>query len=228
MDIQKKIHFIWYYNDKKQLPSRVLNNCFQITSMNPEFSVHVVNKSECDNIVKLCKKEKLFNIYNLSIQKCDFLRYSILQKYGGIYLDTDIKMTKSNFNYMFQKYSQYSLFLCIETILTDEECKNVSIENPIRKGVHEDNIRVSNYFIASAPKHPFWSYVFRLLKKRSMTKVITNYDVIYSSGPDIISTSYSRYMKKYPNDNSIKLLGIDEIKEYIHHFSYGMWKSTMP
>lgn len=228
MKIQKKIHFIWYYNETKPIHPRILENCFQITSHNPEFSIHVINKHECDDIVKLCKKEKLFNLYERNIQKCDFLRYALLHKYGGVYLDTDIRMTKYNFNDLFEKYPQYSLFLCVETILSDAQCKQVSIDNPVRKGVHEDNVRVSNYFIASAPKHPFWNFVFRLLKKRASTQIVNNYDIIYSTGPDIISTSYHRYTKKHPNDTSIKLLHLNEVKDYIHHFAYGMWRSTMP
>lgn len=62
------------------------------------------NKEDCDNLIKsdFYIYSQLWDDFFEPIQKADFIRYCILYKYGGIYLDCDIKPVKP-FDELFDK-----------------------------------------------------------------------------------------------------------------------------
>ena len=62
------------------------------------------NKEDCDNLIKsdFYIYSQLWDDFFEPIQQVDFIRYCILYKYGGIYLDCDIKPVKP-FDELFDK-----------------------------------------------------------------------------------------------------------------------------
>ena len=62
------------------------------------------NKEDCDNLIKsdFYHFEELWNDFFEPIQQADFIRYCILFKYGGIYIDCDIRPVKP-FDELFEK-----------------------------------------------------------------------------------------------------------------------------
>ena len=54
------------------------------------------NLSDCENLIKEDFSEywQLWQDYRFDIQRCDFIRYCILFKFGGLYLDCDIRPMK--------------------------------------------------------------------------------------------------------------------------------------
>ena len=62
------------------------------------------NKEDCDNLIKseFHTFSDLWNDFFYPIQKADFIRYCILFKYGGIYIDCDIRPVKP-FDELFEK-----------------------------------------------------------------------------------------------------------------------------
>lgn len=225
----QKIYYLWIYNQEKSIPPKYLNNICRTTYLNPGYSMHIMNKTEFEAII--INTKRFYNIYNklvTDIQKCDYSRYYLLYHYGGIYMDMDINNRQLQFNTLKVEYPEAKVFLSTECILSDDDCINVAKENEIRKGVPESNIRVSNYFIMSESKHIFWTIVFKLIKERLTPEIDKKYDIIYTTGPDIISTSYDLYKKKYPESNEVVLLSKERSNDLFTHESDGIWKSDFP
>ncbi|UPR04400.1 hypothetical protein HOP50_16g77410 [Chloropicon primus] len=65
--------------------------------------------------------------------------------------------------------------------------------HPIRKGRPEQRTRIANYWMMSSPKHAFWVDTLELLQRRSELEVRDQYDVLYITGPDVVSEVYSLY-----------------------------------
>lgn len=89
--IQKNIHQIWIWNRK--IPKNM--SCWQnkIISHHTNWNYYFWDDEKI-------KKEKLKNKEILDVltnvgEKSDFLRYLVVEKYGWIYLDTDVEMIKS-------------------------------------------------------------------------------------------------------------------------------------
>ena len=58
--------------------------------------------------------------------------------------------------------------------------------------------RISNYFfISRIPYHPIWIDILKLAKKRANSVITSQYGIIYTTGPDIVTTSLSNNRSKY-------------------------------
>jgi len=55
------------------------------------------NLEDCENLIKTDFNEysQLWQDFRYDIQRCDFIRYCILYKFGGLYLDCDIRPMKN-------------------------------------------------------------------------------------------------------------------------------------
>lgn len=91
MSMDKVIHYIWL--GKKNKP-RVVKKCIKswIKKM-PGWKIKEWNESNLDlNICPFCKEAYDSKCYAFA---ADVLRFVVLNKYGGLYLDTDVKLLKS-------------------------------------------------------------------------------------------------------------------------------------
>jgi len=107
--MKRIIHQIfWAFDDKKTLvdyPIFLMNT--QLTKIicrqyNIEYKLW--NKEECDNLIQsyFYLFSELWEDFFEPIQQVDFIRYCILYKYGGIYLDCDVRPYKP-FDELFEK-----------------------------------------------------------------------------------------------------------------------------
>lgn len=220
--LNKKIYFLWAYNNDSPIPQNLTKNMTDIIKYNPGHSYHIIDKQELDTIVY----SSLYKNYEYSIQKCDFARYYILYNNGGIYMDTDIIFKKS-LHTLYSKYPNGKIFLCNECTLNDDEIAKITQENKIRCNIPEHNVRIANYLMISLYSyHPFWKEVFEILYERFHKQITCNYDIIYTTGPDVITTAYHNYISKNVNhDNTVILLGENECKEYFTHQALGSWRN---
>lgn len=216
------VYFLWMYNAEKHIPHTYVSNMGNWIKHNKEMSFHIVHKKEFDTMIRNTRYKVTYNAYEKDIQRCDFARYFLLSKFGGVYLDMDMVLKKP-LGMLKKTYPEGQVFLATETILTDEQSKEIA-RLPIRNGVPEHKVRISNYFLASVKKHPFWKQVFKLIHKRKGLSVKEQYDVIYTTGPDLITTAYHNYVRKNPDDTSVVLLSKEEADEYFTHQSIGTWK----
>ena len=107
--IQKKIHYIWLGQKQKDRASQICINSWK--SNLPNYEIIEWNESNLplDEIARenrffaYCRKYKLWAFMS------DYLRLWILEREGGIYLDTDVQVLKP-----FDDLLKYPMFLGYE------------------------------------------------------------------------------------------------------------------
>lgn len=98
-----------------------------------------------------------------------------------------------------------------EGLLTWQQAQTAAVSHPIRAGRPEECQRIANYMMASAPVplSPFvagvghrdadsqavyfWSSVIRLLISRVSLRVVTDYDVLFTTGPAMLTEAVYAY-----------------------------------
>ena len=220
---ENNLFLLWGFGKCNIIPTRYFRNLSLWQSNNTSYSLKILHKNECDVIAKFQKNSPYFK-YNHVIQQCDYIRYILMYKYGGFYSDLDV-CPNVNLNNLKKMYPEGKIFLVIETIL-DEKFKESTKNIAIRKGIAEDEVRVATYFFGSTcSKHNFWVYVMKRAMQRLHNEIKEDYDVIYTSGPDLLTTCYHEYMKVY-EDKSIILLPKDISDGMIIHNANSMNKKS--
>jgi len=130
--IPKIIHHVWLGN--KPFPEEF--NRYRLSWMKHHPTWTMMFWDE-DNLPKLINQNslKLCNTYS---EMSDVIRYELLYKYGGIYLDCD-----------------FSCYKNVEPLIKDLK---LFIST-------EDNVHLSGGFIGSVPKHPIIKRLIRLIPK---------------------------------------------------------------
>lgn len=215
------LFFLWGFYTNNVIPKKLFDYVYSWHSMNQQKYIRILNKSSIDELVnEYGKKELKDNWSKLKpIQQCDVARYFLMYYFGGNYSDMDVQC-----NLSLNSLPKGNIILGTEIIISKEFAEKVGKNNPIRKGYAEDCIRVANYwFYTKTKKHPFWQSVLKMALKRCIeNNAITQYDVLYTSGPDVITTVYHRDKCKY---DDIVLLDYGFMKNTINHTQTGSWRS---
>lgn len=124
----------------------------------------------------------LYDSFWRNIQRADAIRYFILYKFGGLYVDLDFECFK-NFEPVLNNHS-----FIIGCEPTDHA-----------KGLYNLNRLLCNALIASVPKHPF---LLMLINQMHMTHNYQADDVLTTTGPILVNNSYNHYSKHW---NDIKV-----------------------
>lgn len=105
--IPKKIHYAWLGNDK---PYEIQKNIEHWKELCPDYQFFEWNEKNYDISKNLYMKQAYENKAWGFVP--DYMRLDVVYKYGGIYLDTDIKMEKKPDDLLYQK-----CFGCVDTSL---------------------------------------------------------------------------------------------------------------
>lgn len=148
-----------------------------------------------------------YDSYKFPIMRSDAMRYFILYHYGGFYIDLDIGVHKSL--------------------------------DPLRRMptafYKTSPLGVSNGFMASAPGHPFFSYIMHSLKKYNRNWFSSYLTVMYSTGPLFVSVLLQKYnwMRRAPisspDDTSLYMMKAAKdsiyqpLSDFIYHTSGSSW-----
>ena len=89
--IEKKIHYVWFGGE---VPHHVMENVAKWHELMPEWEIFFWNEKnlpnfEDDEYTQLIIKEKRYGFAS------DLLRYQLVNKFGGFYLDTDMVLLRS-------------------------------------------------------------------------------------------------------------------------------------
>jgi mannosyltransferase OCH1-like enzyme len=126
--------------------------------------------------------------YKTPIQRVDVWRYFALYHFGGLYVDLDIVCKRREFIAYFKMIEHEDVVL-----------------PKTKDGNGIDGQDISNCFMLSAPHSKFWPHVFDRLQdpyKNAQPYMATvaymskYYDVIFSTGPSLVSASYYSYPDK--------------------------------
>jgi len=189
MLIPKIIHQIWYQGYDK-LPEKYHHMQQSWRELHPHWTYYLWDREKIEQLIV----ESYPDVYNTytklpqMIQKIDLAKYVILHKYGGVYVDMDMKSLKC-LDYLFIQYPDKDLFvteLDIGCTSTSKWCLAmwVATEGKYAKG-HVYN----NAFFASIPEHKFWKDVFAEVSsniQRKWYQTSTQY-MLNSTGPMMIT-----------------------------------------
>ena len=213
--IPKKIHQIWL-GDKK-LPKKCLSWMKSWQKFNPEWEYKLWDE-ECIKHLDI----KDFNIYSKKINpgyRSDILRYIILNKYGGLYVDTDFECLKSiPSNILKYKFIAGTMF-------GNKPC-------------------LGNSILFSSPNYILLKKILNQIKLTKYEDDINS--IIKNSGPEIVTKEYfslkdligeeslilpSNYFYPYPNfmlnKQNDKYKEIEDISIGIHHWEMSWMKGNI-
>lgn len=222
----KIIHQIWFGTipNKKEAKKaydklKIHRNSWII--LNPTWFRMEWNKKQSECLVKTFYLEhfETFKNYKYEIQRCDFIRYLILHRYGGWYVDMDYHCCKSLNEAMI--YFQNEIYF----VQTPNSYFGVSDH-------------VSNSLMYSQAGHTFWKQLcINLERSRTVPLFYTKHlEVMFTTGPGILNRIYTKYKDAY----KIKSLpwklfhpyGLEDFKfdiknknVYAIHLGKGSWES---
>jgi mannosyltransferase OCH1-like enzyme len=169
--IPKIIHQTWKNKDIPPEWQDAVDSCKKI---NKGYKYILWTDKSMDDFVKKYYPSfyKIYKSYEHNIQRCDAFRYLVLYKYGGIYLDMDIKCNK-NLN----KFLHFDLVLA-----------------------HDINFNTSNFmnsFFMVIPNHPFFKYCIEKLPeyKDNFKYFGKHLHVMNSTGPSFLTIMVKEYGK---------------------------------
>jgi len=169
----------------------------------------------------LTNKERSHYDTLLNIQKSDFARYAILREYGGIYVDFDIHSNQS-LDTILQEFSskdELEGIVFIEHVhRLNKQCHSYR-QYKIRQNTSEHKIRIANYFLIMKPHSKFMHQCIELLMKRVHLKIECDYDILYTTGPDVVSTVYASFPKQLLHTISL----VDSFSYFVHQCA-GHWR----
>jgi len=170
-----------------------------------------------------------YDAYTANIQRVDAVRYFVLYKYGGVYVDLDIECL-ANITPLVEDAE------CVFGKEPDEHCR-----------IHNKNVIISNAFMASVPGHEFFGALCTELDTNKPVTDHPNDKILESTGPFMLSRIFGEYSGKkniklveadliYPlskeeleRNNASK----DDFREKlrnayaIHHYAGTWWKKDM-
>lgn len=163
MPIPRIIHQTW---KTKEIPAEWLEYQNKVKSLHPGWEYRLWADEDNDEFVK---KEfpqfyPVYKAFPKNIMRADVIRYLIMYKIGGLYLDLDYEMLKP-----FQ-YADKELVLPVSRDISSRYKKRL----------------LGNCFFASAPGHVFWKHVIDDLQNKPPH--VDNYlEVLYTTGPEFLS-----------------------------------------
>jgi len=159
--------------------------------------------------------KSLWNLIPHWVIKADLGRLMHIYLNGNLYLDVDCYIIKNILNKNNDDDGKAILF-------TEKIANNVNCLGPRECKNPENVLRVANYaFGSNVKQHPFFRTVIeeclvRLKKLIFNFNKITQEDILWVCGPDVITSVYH----KYSNKNEIHLFD----NTYLKHYCLGSWR----
>jgi inositol phosphorylceramide mannosyltransferase catalytic subunit len=127
----------------------------------------------------------LYDSYPSDIQRVDLFRVVVVYASGGFYIDLDVAC-----HAFLEPLREYRCVLGEEKTLSPQEA--------IRLG-HRHRLRVANYMFGSEPKHPFWLDVLQEMLRQAQRKIVSENDILESTGPGLWTNVYHRVKDHHPD-----------------------------
>ena len=185
---------------------KIWSYCYDIWKASP-FNIRMWHDKDIDQLLEEDDKEFFRFLSTLPpIYKWDYVRFVILEKFGGAYFDMDIEIIDPSF---FQKLKPENLYI-------GGTYGSIGVENSIiitKNGYSKD----------------FWNLLKIFIKTQiyDLNKVNNIENVPYKTGPIALSGFFLKILKsKPPSDNSIQILPWEmfgqrnqDLSYVTHHYS---------
>lgn len=168
--IPKKIHQIWVGG---KCPEKYLKCCETIQKCNPDYEYKLWTDKDVNNFY--LKNRKLYDAVSNKGAKSDILRYEILLRYGGIYIDTDFIGIKS-----LDHFLKFDLFAGTAYVKRPE---------------------VLNGLIGCISNHPLMQLLVDQMLKIDINHAKRTKDIINLTGPYFLTRGFLNIIK--PTDNVV-------------------------
>jgi len=162
--IPRVIHLIWVGNSKP--PEYLAKHLHAWHALMPLWEVRLWINSDITTEHFSEETIKQINTAEKGAQKADIMRYSIIEKYGGVYMDVDVVPHKT-IETLTTRFKDAQIILCHDIPLTWEY--------------------ISIGFFAAVPHHP----VLKTAVKLCSTAVLNTDDLHLKTGPIILGTAVS-------------------------------------
>ncbi|EIG24405.1 glycosyltransferase family 32 protein [Haemophilus paraphrohaemolyticus] len=158
---------IWVYWDSNK-ENHLVNLCIESMKTHFEgYQMNILNKNNIQEYIDLPVFHKDLKPAGIS----DFIRFSLLKKYGGIWIDASVFFTQ-NLDWIFSKMNEEGadIFLCYS-----DECT-----------IRNDFPVIDSWFIIAPAEHPFIIDWLEEFKKAIFSDSPTTYYNDYINNKDII------------------------------------------
>jgi mannosyltransferase OCH1-like enzyme len=184
MIIPKIIHQIW--EEKTPLPDVFVEFAKTWKEFNPSWEYVFWDKTKMNNFIQENYPDyiSILEKYKYDVQRWDVIRYLILYKLGGVYVDFDYECLES-----------------LDNLLHDKDCC-FGLEPEEHAKIFQKRIIISNAFIAIKPKHPFMKQILEMVKFSSSVSEEKLIYVLETTGPHMLTNLYERC----PMKESISLI----------------------
>lgn len=158
--IPRIIHQIWFQGEN-QIPAKYRPYQESWKKNHPQWQYRLWDQKQIEALVDHSSADiqQTYHDLPLMIQKIDFGKYVILQKYGGVYADMDMESMKP-LDDLFTNHPTKRLMISEINI----GCKgnNFCIAMwAASRGKYRTGPYYNNAFLASTPGHPFWEAVIQ-------------------------------------------------------------------
>ena len=218
--IPSVVHLVWHGIDAPSPayhPNKIYSQGFASIVKNSNCEVKIWSKADCENLI--LEYPQYEGIYRkaTNIMKFDIIRYLIIYHSGGTYLDVDVLLKKP-----LKNITANECFF-VEKIITNVANHDARYE-PIRKGVPEHPVRIANYAFSSKPKNTIFIEILTEIRRRMHLQPSPkkDYDVLYLTGPDVITTVVHRLSAV--SRMKINIIPQKISKSIFVHASAGEWR----
>ncbi len=200
------------------MPERMASLARRWRERNPGWDYRLWDREAVEGLVREDYPDywNLYCSYSRPVQRADAARYFILDRWGGAYADLDTR-SRWPLDELLQRQPGATCLVGIETVLTPSKAQAIGHQEPIRGGQPELVRRLANYFLMSTRRHPLWSEVFALMRERGSYRVHRDYDVLYTTGPDIITEAVARV-------GEVTVVDRKTLDRYASHRQHGSWR----
>ena len=210
---KKNAVYMWNMKPEEKTPIPMQN----INKNKRFFNETIIGPKEVDALILRMENPSLKVLWDQIpwwIVKADLGRLLYVYLNGGFYFDADCLVKK---NFLFKVKENMVLFV-------EKKLSSTSKLGPKEKKTEDRLLRIANYAFGSGiKKHPFLKQVIdeclnRLSEVlRNPPEKISELDVVWLCGPDVITSVYHDFKSHYPD-----LLLLE--KGTLKHQSFGGWR----
>ncbi|MBN2322401.1 MAG: hypothetical protein JXQ30_01605 [Spirochaetes bacterium] len=229
-EIPRLLHRIWI-GPRVFPPYKDLRWIRSFDTVNDDFRTIVWKDSNVTRMIEDIFPEfaGLYRGYRLNIQRADLARYLVLYEYGGMYADLDMAAVRP-VRELLDKNPGKRFFCFVEIVIEPDRAREIGKREPIRREgkrrglneIAEDTERIASYAFLCTPHHPVMLEILKEAVNRAVFPVRRQYDVFYTTGPDLVTSVIHRCRT---GRDDLEVIGKSQADGFLVHHGSATWKT---